>query len=246
LKIKSLDHIGADSWPDLTELTWSERGKKKKVLIANVIPELIRKSVQVYCHEKGLKYCAETDLMYFPDGLVPRNRLPVQLPDGTKLPALAVYGERKYYRPDDQSTYYRYYLAPTFFVDSKLFRSERREVLNDFKSTVLYIRLRNRFTDTDNVVLPPRTALSRRKHLCKSWWNDEWFRRTLAVAQFLADQDGKIRIGKNRYEQIVINSFPKTFEVCDGINEEALNKLGLVDDSLLDSTVPEEELDESV
>jgi TIR domain-containing protein len=246
LKIKSRDHIGADSWPDLTELTWSERGEKKKVLVTNVIPELIRKSVQVYCHEKGLKYCAETDLMYFPDGLVPRNRLLVQLPDGTKLPALAVYGERKYYRPDDQSTYYRYYLAPTFFVDSKLFRSERTEALNDFKSTVLYIRLRNRFTDTENVVLPPRTALSRRKHLCKSWWNDDWFRRTLAVAQFLGDQDGKIRIGKNHHEQIVINSFPNTFEISDGINEEALKTLGLVDDSLLDSTEPEEELDESV
>jgi hypothetical protein len=66
------------------------------------------------------------------------------------------------------------------------------------------------------------------------------------VAQFLGDQDGKIRIGKNYHEQIVINSFPNTFEISDGINEEALNKLGLVDDSLLDSTEPEEELDESV
>ena len=153
---------------------------------------------------------------------------PAQLPDGTKLSPLAVFGERKYYRPDDQSTHYRYYLAPAFSVDSQLYESDRTEARNDFRSAVLYLRLRLRFTDTDNVVLPPRTALSRRKHLCKSWWNDEWFRRTLAVAQFLADRYGKIRIGKNSHEQVVINGFPNTFEIARGINEEALDNLGLL------------------
>lgn len=238
----TIQNTGGYSWRDFSEITWSEGDDMKRIYVNSLIPELIRKSVKVHCQEKGLKYCSDNELVYFPDGLVVRNRLPALLPDGTKLAPLGVYGERKYYRPDDKSTYYRYYLAPTFFVDSKLYREPGKDGPNDFKSTILYIRLRNRFTDTDNNVLPPRAALSRRKHLCKSWWNDDWFRRTLAVAQFLADGDGKIRIGATQDDkQIVISSFPDTFEISAGINEEALNKLGFGrDDALLDSGDPDE------
>lgn len=238
----TIQNTGGYSWRDFSEITWSENDEMRRVYVNSLIPELIRKSVKVHCQSKGLKYCSDNELVYFSDGLVIRNRLPAQLADGTKLPPLGVYGERKYYRPDDKSTYYRYYLAPTFFVDSKLYRDPGTGGPNDFQSTVLYIRLRNRFTDTDNNVLPPRAALSRRKHLCKSWWNDDWFRRTLAVAQFLADDDGKIRIGEpSGNNQIVINSFPETFEISGGINEEALTKLGFGrDDSLLDSGDPDE------
>ena len=233
----NIQNTGGYSWRDFSEITWSDGDDTKKVYINSLIPELIRKSVKVHCLEKGLKYCNDNELVYFPDGLVVRNRLPALLLNGTKLAPLGVYGERKYYRPDDKSTYYRYHLAPTFFVDSKLYREPGIDGPNDFKSTVLYIRLRNRFTDTDNNVLPPRAALSRRKHLCKSWWNDDWFRRTLAVAQFLAEEDGKIRIGTTEdNNQIVISSFPHTFEISAGINEKALNKLGFGrDDSLLDA-----------
>lgn len=242
MKREAIQNTGGYSWQDFSEITWSDKGEAKKIYVNSLIPELIRKSVIVHCHKKGLKYCSDNDFMYFPDGLVPRNRLSTQLPDGTKLAPLGICGERKYYRPDDKSTYYRYFLAPTFFVDSKLYREPGVDGRNDFKSTVLYIRLRNRFTDTDNNVLPPRAALSRRKHLCKSWWNDDWFRRTLAVAQFLADEDGKIRIGMHLNKQIIINSFPNTFEISAGINEKALNKLGFGrEESLLDPT----ELDES-
>ena len=226
LQTASISQIGGDSWPDISEITWSERGEGKKIYISTLIPELIRKSVKVHCYEKGLKYCGETELMYFPGGLLARDRLPAYLPDGTKMAPLAVHGERKYYRPDDKSTYYRYYLAPTFFVDSRLFVEPGTPASRDFKNTVLYVRLRLRFTDTENNVLSPRTALSRRKHLCIDWWNDDWFRRTLGVAQFLADDDGKIRIGKEAGKQIVIRSLPKTFEISAGINEDALKILG--------------------
>lgn len=239
---RTIQNAGGYSWRDFSEITWSEGEERKKIYLNSLIPELIRKSVKVHCQMKGLKYCSDNKVVYFPDGLVARNRLPALLPDGTKLAPLGIYGERKYYRPDDKSTYYRYYLAPTFFVDSKLYRELGKDESNDFKSTVLYIRLRNRFTDTDNNVLPPRAALSRRKHLCKSWWNDDWFRRTLAVAQFLGEEDGKIRIGAGTGDnQIVISSFPDTFEISAGINEEVLNKLGFGrDDSLLDSGEPDE------
>jgi hypothetical protein len=36
-----------------------------------------------------------------------------------------------------------------------------------------------------------------------------------------------------------LSFFSQYLEISDGIDEEALNKLGLVDDSLLDSTEPE-------
>lgn len=222
----SVRQTGEDSWPDVSEITWSEKGGNKKIYTRSLIPELIRKSLFIHCRTKGLKYCISSGLVYFPDGLVPRNRLPSYLDDGSKLAPLGIYGERKYYRPENKSTYYRYYLAPTFFVDPTLFVEPGSDTPSDLRSTVLYIRLRLRFTDTDNNVLPHRTALSRRKHLCVNWWNDDWFRRTLAVAQFLSE-DGKIKIGTEDGGQIVISSIPNTFEISAGINEDALKTLGL-------------------
>ena len=107
-----------------------------------------------------------------------------------------------------------YSLAPDFFV--------RQDILNDF--TVL-IRIRVRLSDTTGKPLKGhRTIVSRRKNLCKNWWNKEWFNRTLAVSQFLAD-DGKITIGESQDSQIIIDATPLCIDVPVGINEEGLGEI---------------------
>lgn len=205
-----IKEIGGYSWQDVEKIEWTEKGDRKWILAVNLVSELIRKSLIAKCHQKGLKFSSDTELHYFPEGLLARNRLPVILPEGKKIPPLAACGEKKYFKPKNQSEYYKYHLAPTFFIRTDL-----------FQNFVALVRIRIHLTDQSGAALPSRKINSRRKHLCKSWWNDNWFKRILAVAQFLTENE-KIIIGDIPKEQIVLSSHPLSFDASGGIREAAL------------------------
>ena len=50
----------------------------------NLVSELIRKSLIVKCHQKGLSFCPDTGLHYFPLGLPEKNHLKFKRLDGSK------------------------------------------------------------------------------------------------------------------------------------------------------------------
>ena len=85
----------------------------------------------------------------------------------------------------------------------------------------MLIRLRLRFTDDDGELLKPKTAFSRRKHLCKQWYNDDWLHRTLATIQFLAE-DGEIRITETGVN-LSISAQPDEWEIPFRIDEDLLS-----------------------
>lgn len=176
-----------------------------------LIPELIRKSLETKCLEKGLQYCYQTNLRYFPPGLLKRNRLVCTLPTGVKT-WVGSGGQRKYWRPTGSSDY-KYSLAPTFRV--------ARNLGDEF---VVLIRLKIRLTDSAGTPLLKRTAISRRKHLCKEWWNDDWLTRIVAICQYLADGD-QIFIGSQTTEQVIVRATPVTMTAPVGINEATLGQL---------------------
>jgi hypothetical protein len=107
---------------------------------------------------------------------------------------------------------YRYHLAPVFHV--------RRDLVDGH---CILLRLRLLMTDESGTLLAPRRALSRRKHLCKNWWNDEWFKRHLAVLQFLANGGETIAFGAGA-EEVRFSSKLESIAVDFGINEEQLAK----------------------
>lgn len=221
--------IGGYSWRDVEEIKWTEGGETKRIYAPNLVSELIRKSLVAKCHQKGLKFNSNTGLHYFPDGLLERNRLPVTLPDGKKINGLVSCGERKFFKPNDQSEYYKYHLAPTFFI--------RRDLFEGFAAL---FRLKIHLTDTNGDALVNRKINSRRKHLCKNWWNDDWFKRILAVAKFLSDSE-KIIIGDLPKEQVVLSSSPVSFGASGGINETALEMSSFERESLFLMRDDEEE-----
>lgn len=178
----------------------------------NLVSELLRKSLIVKCHEKGLRYCPSTKTSYFPWGLVEKGRLYFLRPDGSETYRQVV-GERSFWQPSTGSQKYRYYIAPDFYVV--------QDLLDDF--TVL-VRIRVRISNTSGQLLPGRTANSRRKRLCKDWWNKEWLYRLLAVCQYLAEDD-KITIGESQKERIIIDAIPLKLIAPLGIDETALNQL---------------------
>jgi hypothetical protein len=220
IKEYNIKESGGYSWQDVEKIEWTEKGDRKWILAVNLVSELIRKSLIAKCHQKGLKFSPDTELHHFPYGLLARNRLPVILPEGKKIPPLAACGEKKFFKPKNQSEYYKYHLAPTFFIRTDL-----------FQNFVALVRIRIHLTDQSGAALPSRKINSRRKHLCKSWWNDNWFKRILAVVQFLSENE-KIIIGDIPKEQIVLSSHPLSFGVSGGIREAALEMTSYERESL--------------
>ncbi len=193
---------GGSSWKDVNEIDG--------IRSSDMASELIKKSLTVKCHEKGLRYCAQTKLQFFPDGLVEKNHLKFTKPDGSKS-FVSACGQRKFRRPTDSSEY-RYSLCPVFSI--------ARNLAHPF---IILIRMRIRLTDSTDELLPDRSARSRRKALCRDWWNNDWLHRMLAICQFLSDSN-KIEIGQNSDERIVIQAVPLKFSAPMGIFEAALGK----------------------
>ena len=190
--------------------SWQKEETIEGISSRNLISELVRKSLLVKCRERGLKFCSDTWLFYFPQGLVDGDRLKFTLLDGSKTWVNST-GQRTLWRPQ-RSEEYKYYLAPTFDV-----------VQNLLEQMVILIRVRIRISDVSGRALTGRAVNTRRKHLCSDWWNNDWFKRVLAISQFLSE-DGKIIIGQNE-ERIVISGSPLTLTAPQGINEAALDEL---------------------
>lgn len=193
------------------EELWRSAESVYRISSRDLVSELVRKSLIVKCHQKGLRFCPDTGLHYFPRGLLEKDHLKFVRPDGSRG-YVNVTGQRAFWRPSG-SQHYRYHLAPVFSV--------ARDLFDEF--TVL-LRVRIRLTDTSGLPLAPRTAKSRRKDLCRDWWNKEWLDRLLAVCQFLADGD-KIVIGNQQDELVVVDAAPMSFEAPLGIDEAVLENL---------------------
>jgi len=176
------------------------------VLALNIISNLLKQCIQIRCLEKGLKLQKEAGLLYFPNGLIKNNRLNFMSYDTDKTHVLTG-GQRK-----KAGVKYRYHLAPTFDV--------RRNLIGKF---CILMKIRLLITDTAGALLPPRQALSRRKHLCKNWWNDQWFKRALAVIYYLADGQEVINYG-NEDAYVILSSKFVHYQVSFGIDEEKLSK----------------------
>ncbi len=110
------------------------------------------------------------------------------------------------------TTYYKYHLAPTFFVKKNL-----------FQEFAVIFRIKIYLTDLTGNVLLNRKRNSRRKRLCKNWWNDDWFKRVLLIAQFLSNGE-QIVIGDLPKEQIILDIVPISFNASGGIDENKLDK----------------------
>ncbi len=185
---------------------WRDADDIDGVFSLNIVSNLLKKCVQIGCLQKGLKLHAEAGLLYFPSGLIKNNRLKFASYDADKTHVLTV-GQRK-----KTGSKYRYHLAPTFDV--------RRNMIGKF---CILLKIRLLITDTAGVLLPPRQALSRRKHLCKNWWNDHWFKRAMAIMSYLADGQEVIKYG-NEDENVILSSKFVQYQVGFGIDEVRLSK----------------------
>lgn len=184
---------------------WRNAYKIDGIYGLNIVSNLLRQSIKVKCLQKGLKLQDQGRLVYFPNGLIKYNRIKFTSYEGNKTHVLAV-GQRK-----KLGSKYRYHLAPTFEV--------HRNLIGKFS---ILLKIRIMITDIKGEMLPPRQALSRRKHLCKNWWNDQWLKRAVAVMYYLADGQEVLQFGSEE-ERVVLSSKFVNYQVEFGIDEGLLS-----------------------
>jgi hypothetical protein len=173
--------------------------------------ELLKKSLYAECLRRGLLYCENRLVHYFPFGLLKHDHLTFRKLNN-QATFFNVAGERTHGK-GQLARKYRYHLAPVFAPKDA----------SDGGFEVI-VRIRLRLTDADGKLFVGRISNSRRKKICKSWWNEEWLSRTMGVMQFLANGNPEIVLGANDDERIAIAPLPRTWTAPVRLNEAALSE----------------------
>lgn len=188
---------------------WATLNEMDGIRVDNLLVELIKKSLFAECRRRGLAYCPDRRLTYFPPGILRNDNLSFQRLDGSQT-YFSVVGERTYGR-GDRASKYRYHVAPVFAASG-----------DPIKGFEIIVRIRAHITDLAGKQFPGRGGLLRRKKLCKSWWNEEWLNRVMGVMQFVADGKDSIEIGSTTDDVLRVERTPRVWSAPVRINEEAL------------------------
>ncbi len=196
--------VGRVPWQDTAEVDGIDTRDLVVSLIHRCLDSLLRDAGMEYSvtaepgregGRRNRRNTRKTGQWYLPRGFLGNDRVSFTFPDGKRSWFSGV-GERTYPTRDGGEVY-RYHLSPSFSVLT--------DTIDPF---VLLLRNRVYLTDASGTLLTKQRILSRRKHLCKTWFNREWAARTLGIAQLLADEDLYIRFGPEGEQQLVISAMP--------------------------------------
>lgn len=172
------------------ETVWNLTREIDGIRTIDAASSLLRKSIISHCLRKGMVKSKDRKHLYFPNGLLEKNKIKYFGYKGRKT-SISVIGERK----DTITGKHRYYLCPDFNI-----------LRNMGEDLLLRLGIHLHFTWGNGEPMESRFALSRRKKICKFWYNHQWLSRLLAVACFLSDGKENITIGDLENEQIIISS----------------------------------------
>lgn len=195
------------------EFVWTDSPERDGKKTEDVAKELVRRSLSVVCGMKGLEYCDDRDLYYFPKREQLEWNQRIRHVDGRNT-RVALTGTRTL-GWGDRASLFNYHLAPLF---------QPHHDLDGTWSVVVRIYVRP--TDLDGKVYELKAIGRRRKAVTKSWWNKDWLSRLLGVVQALETSVGEVRYGEDK-RSVVMSSEPLRWECPVSLDVLALS--GMVD-----------------
>jgi hypothetical protein len=210
----------------LTSLSWRDFEEYDGILIQNIALAILRKAITVKCLQRGMKLVPKTGFPYYPEGLLEANHLRFTTYDGKRSYVSAI-GERTF-RRGDQIEKVRYHLSPSFYLTS-----------TDCAEMAVRVAVRLHLTDLQGYPLEGSKVTSRRKRICKNWWNHEWISRFLAVVEWLCDGHAESEVLLTANGCLRIGATPFTFSADQGIDESNLQLEVAIEDD-------EPEIDEDI
>ncbi|OHB78202.1 MAG: hypothetical protein A2Z25_13405 [Planctomycetes bacterium RBG_16_55_9] len=199
-------------------VAWEDVLNYEGMNMRNVTTSLIKRSLVAYCLSRGMKQePTKKYRLYFPEGMFPNNRLSFFNYKQKKVP-ISVAGERTFYSSGLKEKN-RYHISPSF-----------RPLLRDFNLPVIRVSIRVYLTDLNGNPLDTRKMLSRRKRLCKDWWNYEWLSRFMAVTEWLSNGQDTFNVLSTDNGNLLVSGCPITNKVFLGIDETAVEPIIADDD----------------
>lgn len=185
-------------------LAWRSDDERRKVTA-----RLLKRYLYHRCRQKGLVTDDASHRTYFPPGLLDRDRL--RFPVGARSSWTKAVGHKTFYSAGARDIT-RYSLAPEFSPD---LRSVDREVV--------LLKIRVHLTDPQGKALPERTRFRRERSLRSTWWNDDWLRKTRAVASWLLDNAAQVDLALTDQCRIALGMLRTQLVSC-GIDEEQFTR----------------------
>lgn len=192
------------------EFSWSDTSHRDGKPTEDLAKELARRSLDVVCIQKGLQYCIDRQVFFFPerqDGeWIQSFRHVDDRPTRVQLT-----GERNKTRGDTvQTTLYQ--LAPRF--------RPQREADGSWNVVLnIYVRV----TDTDGKPFEGKEIARRRKAVTRNWWNNHFLARLLGIIQALESRAGHIEVGEGK-RAVVVDTAPLCWQCPVGLDVEALSR----------------------
>lgn len=185
---------------------WRDEPLIEGIRSRNLAVSLLRRSLETSLLRRGLRF--KDRLVFFPFGLVDHNRLPYETASGRKA-SMLVAGDRK----ARTGGMFNYHLAPSFTV---------RDFGDGFAARLV---LRLHLTNPDKTPLAPRSVVSRRKQIAKSWWNHQWYTRQQAVMNFMSEGKTTVTIGDDADRAVVMSALPLAGATAKAIDESLLEPI---------------------
>jgi hypothetical protein len=215
----------------IPEFGWADFKVRDGKKTEDLAKDLTRRSLNVVCAQKGLKYCENRRLCYFPEHESGAWNQSITHVDG-RTTTVQLNGTRtKGY--GDHASPFTYQLAP-------LFRPQKEE---DGTWTVA-VRIYIRTTAIDGTIYEGKEIGRRRKVVSKSWWNKEWLARLLGVVQALETAPGRIQVGEGA-RALVLETKPLSWQCPVGLDVLALSGISDIGEEMAANRAREDDDDDS-
>lgn len=192
-----------------TQSLWEDIPEKEGVKTLNIVKELARRSLELACMNKGLLYCPDRRVFYFPRREKGEWNQPIRHVDGRKT-TVQLTGERTK-GWGERASPFLYQLAPLF--------TPQRDPDGSWNMLVkVYIRV----TTTEGAMFEKKEIGRRRKIVSKGWWNNLWLPRLLGVVQALETAEGVVRVGSGNSAVVMLTS-PLTWQCPVGLDVTGLS-----------------------
>jgi hypothetical protein len=208
-----VDHTPAFAWRDIPE----RFGKGTN----NLAKELARRSLEVACAQKGLQFCTDRNVFYYPKPDAGEWNQTIQQVDGRST-TVYLTGERTK-RSGQRVTTFRYQLAPKF--------SPGYDADGTWNVVVrIYVRV----TTAEGAPFEGKEIGRHRKRVTRSWWNQQWLPRMLGVVQALQTSEGVIEIG-DAGRAVRMQTKPLSWQCPVGLDVSALSGMADIGEELAES-----------
>ncbi|NMG49307.1 hypothetical protein GO613_14505 [Azoarcus communis] len=212
------------------EFLWEDMPQKEGKKTFDLAKELAWRSLEVVCAQKGLKFCYDRKVFYFPKREPGEWTQAIKHVDGRSTTVQLTGGRTKGW--GDRASPFLYQLAPRF--------RPQRDVDGTWNVVVnIYIRV----TTSEGAMFERKEIGRRRKIVSKTWWNKEWLARLLGVVQALQTSESHIEIGEGA-RAVVMQTNPLSWECPVGLDVMALSGMSDIGQEIAEYRARDDDEDE--